>query len=58
MLQNGVLSRNEVRVIEGYNRSDAEGMDEYTVQTNMAMIQLLDTMSKAAAQPKGGTNAE
>lgn len=52
MLQNGVLSRNEVRVIEGYNRSGADGMNDYTVQTNMALIQLLETMGKT----QGATN--
>jgi HK97 family phage portal protein len=56
MLQNGVLNRNEVRVAEGRNPSAAEGMNDYTVQTNMALIQLLDTMSKAAQQQKGATN--
>jgi hypothetical protein len=58
MLQNGVFSRNEVRISEGKNPVDKEGMDDYTVQTNMAMIQLLDTLNKAAAgqQTKGATN--
>jgi len=54
MLQNGVFSRNEVRISEGKNPSAAEGMDEYTVQTNMAMIQLLDTLNKAAGQKTQG----
>jgi HK97 family phage portal protein len=58
MLQNGVLSRNEVRVIEGYNRSNAEGMNDYTVQTNMALIQLLDTMNKAAQQQGANNGAQ
>lgn len=34
-LQNGYKSRNEVRRDEGLNRSDAPGMDDYTVQSNM-----------------------
>lgn len=54
MLQNGVFSRNEVRISEGKNPTAAEGMDEYTVQTNMAMIQLLDTLNKAAGQKTQG----
>jgi len=37
-LQNGHLSRNEVRKIEGFNASDAPGMDSYTVQLNMAAV--------------------
>ena len=59
MLQNGVFSRNEVRISEGKNPVEKDGMDDYTVQTNMAMIQLLDTLNKAAAgqQTKGATNA-
>jgi HK97 family phage portal protein len=58
MLQNGVMSRNEVRVEEGRNRSGADGMDDFTVQTNMALIQLLESMSKAQAQPKGASNGQ
>ena len=46
MLQNGVLNRNEVRISEGKNPSDAAGMNDYTVQQNMALIQLLEAMSK------------
>jgi HK97 family phage portal protein len=57
MLQNGVFSRNEVRISEGKNPSEADGMNDYTVQTNMAMIQLLDTLNKAAGQQsKGNAN--
>jgi HK97 family phage portal protein len=46
MLQNGVFNRNEVRIAEGRNPSDAPGMNDYTVQSNMALIQLLDTLGK------------
>lgn len=58
MLQNGVFSRNEVRISESKNPVAKEGMDDYTVQTNMAMIQLLDTLNKAAAgqQTQGANN--
>lgn len=56
MLQNGVFNRNEVRISEGRNPSNAEGMNDYTVQTNMALIQLLDTLNKAAGQKAQGAS--
>lgn len=37
-LQNGVASRNEVRAKENWSRIDEPGMDDYTVQQNMAMV--------------------
>ncbi len=37
-LQNGWRNRNQIRVIEGDNRSDVAGMDDYTVQSNMISI--------------------
>jgi len=46
LLQNGVFSRNEVRALENRNRSEADGMDDYTVQSNMALLQLLETINK------------
>lgn len=46
MLQNGVLNRNEVRVDEGRNQSTAAGMNDYTVQSNMALIQFIDALTK------------
>lgn len=52
LLQNGVFSRNEVRALENRNRSDADGMDDYTVQSNMALLQLLETINKSS-QSKG-----
>lgn len=39
MLQNGVYSRNEVRAKENMNR--VEGLDDYTVQTNMTPVDKL-----------------
>ena len=58
MLQNGVYNRNEVRALENRNRSDAEGMDDYTVQSNMALIQMLDLLvaqrTGAPAAPAAG----
>lgn len=41
-LQNGYLTRNEVRQAEGRNVSQAEGMDGFTVQTNLTVVQLLE----------------
>ena len=38
LLQNGVLNRNEVRELENRNKSNDDGMNDYTVQSNMAMI--------------------
>jgi len=54
MLQNGVFNRNEVRRLENRNPSSAPGMDDYTVQSNMALIQLLDTLTKLN-QPSGAS---
>jgi HK97 family phage portal protein len=41
MLQNGVYNRNEIRALENMNRVEGSGMDEYTVQSNMAPIDAL-----------------
>ncbi|MEO7157437.1 MAG: phage portal protein, partial [Vicinamibacterales bacterium] len=49
LLQNGVYSRNEVRALENRNRSDAAGMDDYTVQLNMGLIQAMEKMQEANA---------
>jgi len=38
LLQNGVFTRNEVRALENRNQSDDPSMDQFTVQSNMAMI--------------------
>lgn len=55
LLQNGVLSRNEVREKENLSRIEEDGMDERTVQTNLAFIQFLDAVVKAgAASGRGG----
>ena len=54
MLQNGVFNRNEVRASEGKNRSDADGMDDFTVQSNMTVIQLLEQIMQGK-QPQGVT---
>ena len=52
LLQNGVYSRNEVRALENRNRVDEEGMDDYTVQSNMALLQLLGALNAASSPPK------
>jgi HK97 family phage portal protein len=46
-LQNGWISRNEVRAKENLNRSDDEGMDDYTVQVNMTTIGKLGEQQQA-----------
>ncbi len=50
-LAHGYKNRNEVRVAEGDNPSDAAGMDDYTVQQNMTLIQLLEALTNGAAKP-------
>lgn len=50
LLQNGVLNRNEVRGLENRNRVEGQGMDDYTVQSNMALLQLLESINKGNAQ--------
>lgn len=47
LLQNGVYSRNEARALENMPRSDAPGMDDHTVQSNMALIQFLEAMGRS-----------
>jgi len=39
MLQNGVMSRNEIRKMEGLPKSDQEGADKLTVQLNMTALE-------------------
>lgn len=36
--QNGYKTRNQIRIMEGDNPSDAEGMDDFTVQMNLTTI--------------------
>lgn len=55
MLQNGVFSRNEVRISEGKNPSKAKGMDDYTVQANMAFVQMLEALTKANQSASGAS---
>jgi phage portal protein BeeE len=58
MLQNGVLSRNEVREKENLNRINEAGMDDRTVQTNLALIQFLEAMVKAGAETGRNNNPQ
>jgi HK97 family phage portal protein len=47
LLQNGVVNRNEVRIRERMNPSSAPGMNDFTVQSNMALIQFLEALTKS-----------
>ena len=47
-LQNGYMTRNEVRALENLNRVD--GLDEYTAQLNLAPVEMLGEL----AQKNGG----
>lgn len=47
-LQNGWMSRNEVRAKENLNSEG--GLDEYTCQTNLAPVGMLGDIAKASAQ--------
>lgn len=50
-LQNGYKTRNEVRALEGDNTSDAQGMNDFTIQQNMTVVQLIEALAKQNAQP-------
>lgn len=62
MLQNGVYNRNEVRALENMNQVAGQGMDEYTVQSNMAPIDALAALlagkQPAAAAPAPAKDAD
>lgn len=49
--QNGILNRNEIRRNEGRNRSDAPGMDDFTVQMNLTKIGMLGQVSEQSLAP-------
>lgn len=57
LLQNGVSSRNEVRAKENWNQVDDPAMDQYTVQSNMAMIDQLAALVAARNAPKPAQGA-
>jgi HK97 family phage portal protein len=52
MLQNGAMTRNEVRALEDWNRSDMPGMDDFTVQTALTPIDVLRKIAENNAKPK------
>lgn len=56
LLQNGVYTRNEVRALENRNRSDASGMDDFSVQLNMTLVQFLEQMAQREAAAKPAPN--
>lgn len=58
LLQNGVYSRNEVRALENRNSVEDDAMDQYTVQSNMAMIDQLAALVAARNAPKPATGAQ
>jgi phage portal protein BeeE len=55
-LQNGVVSRNQVRALENMPRSDAPGMDDYTVQSNMISVDELQAIADAMRKNGGKTS--
>lgn len=46
-LQNGYMTRNEVRGKENLIRSDEDGMDDFTVQSNMTVVHMLEASAQA-----------
>lgn len=58
LLQNGVASRNEVRAKENWNAIADPAMDQFTVQTNLSMIdQLAELVSARIAQSQAAASA-
>jgi HK97 family phage portal protein len=55
MLQNGAYSRNEVRALE--NRNPVEGLDDYTVQSNMLPVAQLSALVESMINAKLGKSA-
>jgi HK97 family phage portal protein len=51
LLDKGVQSRNEVRALENWARSDQPGMDDFTVQSQMVPISKLGQAPAPAATP-------
>lgn len=56
-LQNGWITRNQVRQKESMNPSDEQGMDDYTVQVNLTPISKLG-QTPAPAAPFGKANED
>lgn len=55
-LQNGYKTRNEVRALEGDNISEATGMNDFSIQSNMTLIQFIEAITKANQQKQGDPN--
>lgn len=55
-LQNGYINPNEARIMEGKNPSDAPGMNDFHIQSNMTLMQLLEklTQQNTTKQPDQG----
>lgn len=51
-LQNGYKTRNEIRDLENDNKSNAAGMDDFSVQSNMTLIQFIEALTKSNQQQK------
>lgn len=54
-LQNGIFNRNEVRALENHNPIDGDGGDMYTIQLNMAS---LDVIAGEEAVPEPAARSE
>jgi HK97 family phage portal protein len=54
-LQNSYLNPNQVRLLENMNPSDAPGMNDFHIQSNMTLVEFLKQLS-AANQPKQGAS--
>ena len=57
-LQNGYKTRNEVRRLENDNPSSDDGMDSFSIQSNMTLIDFLQQIAKASTQPKQAAPAD
>ena len=57
-LQNGWMSRNEVRDKEDMDRSDQEGADDLTVQSNMIDLDKLGKLGQEPQQKQIGSGQE
>lgn len=49
-VQNAILSRNEARQLEGKNRVEGAGMDDYTVQLQLVPISMLQPIAERQAK--------
>jgi len=58
-LQNGWMSRNEVRALENRNTVDEEGMDSYTAQSNLLPVEVIfdDEKRNESTSPPPGSRS-